>query len=132
MGSEALPVLLLAGAFVLLTVLLSASTSVDLAGPVRSWFWGRDARRMQRLRRFPPQLHRAYWSRREYDRDCRRLHDLGYRIRAEEAVEPFITLPGVPAFGRSTPRPRRRRVPSIYVDYAYAPEEASETAAPRA
>lgn len=130
MSSQAVPVLLMAVGILLLAVLLSTLATVDLAGPVRSWFWGRDARRMQRRRRFPPRLRRAYWSRREYERDRPRLTALGYHITSEEAVEPFITLPSVPAFGRPNPRPRRRRVPAIYVDYAYAPENAAETASP--
>lgn len=130
MSSQALPIVLMAGALLLLAVVLSASARVDFAGPVRSWLWERDARRMQRLRRFPPQLRRAYWSRRQYDRDCRRLRDLGYRITSEEAADPYITLPGVPAFGRTAPPPRRRRVPVIYVDYAYAPDEAPHTPSP--
>lgn len=131
MGSQLVPLLLMAGALLLLALLLSASASVDLFGPVRSWFWERDARRMHRLHRFPPSLHRAYWSRREFDRDRRRLCGLGYRITSEQTMEPFIELPGIPAFGRNTPRPRRRRVPSLYVDYDYAPDvAAAETASP--
>lgn len=128
MSSQAVSILLLAGALIAVVVLLSASTTVDLAGPVRSWFWGRDARRLQRSGRFPPELHRAYWSRREYDRDRGRLLALGYRITSEKAVDPFITLPSMPAFGRTAPRPRRRRVPCLYIEYALAPRAESEPA----
>lgn len=103
----------------MLVALLTALNSVDLAGPLRSWLWRRDARRMQRHQRFPQQLHRAYWTRRQYDLDSRTLRGLGYRVDSEEAVDPFIELPSLPAFGRPNPRPRRRRVPCIYVDYSY-------------
>ena len=107
----------MAGSLLLLAIILSLSTTVDLAGPVRSWFWRRDARRMQRSGQFPPALRRAYWSRRQYDRDSRTLRALGYRVDSEEAVDPFITLPSLPPFGRVNPRPRRRRVPCLYVTY---------------
>lgn len=130
MSFPAVPILLLVAGIVVLAVLLSGLATVDVAGPLRSWLWGRDAQRMQRRQRFPPQLRRAYWSRREYDRDRPRLTALGYRITSEEAVEPFITLPSVPAFGRPNPRPRRRRVPAIYVDYALGSAETPETASP--
>ena len=122
MSSSIAPVLLVAAALMLLAILYSVSTSADLAGPLRSWLWRRDARRMQRSGRFPTQLERAYWSRRQYDRDARTLGALGYRVDSEQAVEPFITLPSMPTFGRANPRPRRRRVPCIYV--AYSREEA--------
>lgn len=118
MSSAAIPVLVIAAAVLLLVGLLSVSYSLDLAGPLRTWLWTRDARRMRRKHRFPPTLRRAYWSRREYDRDSRILRDIGYRIASEEAVDPYITLPSMPSFGRTNPRPRRRRVPCIYVDYA--------------
>src|SRR5215472_10213340 len=131
MSSQAVPILLVAAALLLLALVISASHSVDLAGPLRSWLWGRDARRMERKQRFPAELHRAYWSRRQYDRDRPRLLELGYRIASEEAVDPFITLPSPPGFGRSTPRPRRRRVPCLYVDYVLASRAQREGAAPR-
>jgi hypothetical protein len=115
-------ILLVGGAIILLGVLLSASTSLDVAGPLRSWFWNRDARRMQRLGQLPATLERAYWSRREYDGDAKRLGGLGYRVTSEEAVDPYITLPSYLAFGRTSGRQRRRRVPCIYAHYAYAGE----------
>lgn len=125
MSSSAVAILLAAGAFILLASLLSASTAVDLGGPLRSWFWSRDARRMRRSGRFPATLERAYWSRRQYDNDSKRLAGLGYRITSEEAVDPYITLPSYPALGRANVRPRRRRVPCIYAHYAYEGQRAS-------
>jgi hypothetical protein len=119
MNSSAVSLLLVAGVILLLVVLLSVVSAVDVAGPVRSFLWSRDARRMQRTHTFPVTLERAYWSRRQYDRDSQRLRALGYRVTSEEAVEPFITLPAYPMFGRASARPRRRRVPCIYVHYAY-------------
>ena len=119
MSSQAVSILLVAGVFVLLVALLTVMASVDIAGPVRSFLWGRDARKMQRSGEFPETLQRAYWSRRQYDRDSQRLRALGYRVTSEEAVDPFITLPSYPVFGRTAGRPRRRRVPCIYVHYAY-------------
>jgi hypothetical protein len=119
MSSAAIPILVMAAAIILLVGLLSMSYSLDLAGPLRVWLWSRDARRMQRTHRFPAAVHRAYWSRREYDRDSRTLLGIGYRIASEEAVDPYITLPSMPSFGRTNPRPRRRRVPCIYVKYTF-------------
>lgn len=119
MNSSAASLLLVAVAVILLLGLLSAASTVDLAGPLRSFLWGRDARKMERTQRFPETLERAYWSRRQYDRDSPRLRALGYRVTSEEAVDPFITLPAYPMFGRTSGRPRRRRVPCIYVHYAY-------------
>ena len=119
MNSSADSLLLVVGVVIVLLALLSVASAVDVAGPVRSWLWARDARKMQRSRDFPATLERAYWSRRQYDRDSQRLRALGYRVTSEEAVEPFITLPSYPMFGRAAGRPRRRRVPCIYVHYAY-------------
>ena len=119
MNSSAVSLLLLAGVVIVLVALLSAASAVDVAGPVRSFLWDRDAQKMQRNHDFPETLERAYWSRRQYDRDSERLRALGYRVTSEEAVEPFITLPSYPMSGRTSGRPRRRRVPCIYVHYAY-------------
>ena len=119
MNSSAGSLLLVAGVVIVLLALLSVVSTVDIAGPVRSFLWDRDARKMQRNHDFPETLERAYWSRRQYDRDSERLRALGYRVTSEEAVEPFITLPSYPMFGRTSARPRRRRVPCIYVHYAY-------------
>lgn len=119
MNSSAVSLVLMAGVIILLVGLLSAASAVDIAGPVRSFLWGRDARKMQRNHDFPETLERAYWSRRQYDRDSQRLRALGYRATSEEAVEPFITLPSYPVFGRTSGRPRRRRVPCLYVRYAH-------------
>ena len=119
MNSSAASLLLAAGVVILLFALLTAASTVDLAGPLRSFLWGRDARKMQRRNRFPETLERAYWSRRQYDRDSERLRALGYRVTSVEAVEPFITLPSYPIFGRASTRPRRLRVPCIYAHYAY-------------
>ena len=119
MSSQAVSILLLAGVCIVMAVLLTATSVVDIAGPVRSYLWSRDARRMQRTQQYPAELQRAYWSRRQYDRDARRLRALGYRVTSEEAADPFITLPSYPVFGREAGRPRRRRVPCIYVHYAY-------------
>ena len=119
MNSSAGSLLLVAGVVIVLVALLSVVSTVDVAGPVRSFLWGRDARRMERRHEFPQTLERAYWSRRQYDRDSPRLRALGYRVTSEEAVEPFITLPSYAMFGRTSVRPRRRRVPCIYVHYAY-------------
>ena len=120
MNSSAVSLLLVAGVVIALLALLSVAATVDLAGPVRSVLWARDARKMERSKHFPETLDRAYWSRRQYDRDSPRLRALGYRVTSEEAVEPFITLPSYPAFGRTAAaRPRRRRVPCIYVRYTY-------------
>ena len=119
MSSQAASLIILAAAFILLVSLLSVMSTIDIAGPLRTWLWGRDARRMQRTQHFPEQLQRAYWSHRQYDRDAQRLRELGYRVTSEEAVEPFITLPSFAAFGRASPRPRRRRVPCLYVHYTY-------------
>jgi hypothetical protein len=129
MSSEVVPIMLMAAAFVLLGWVLTVSHSMDLGGPIRSWLWERDARRMQRSQRFPSQLHRAYWSRREFDRDRPRLLGLGYRITAQEAVDPYITLPSMPTFGRPNPQPRRRRVPVLYVDYAFQPSSPADAVA---
>lgn len=119
MNSSAVSLLLVAGVIIVLLGLLGAMSAVDIAGPVRSFLWGRDARKMQRRHEFPETLERAYWSRRQYDRDSERLRALGYRVTSEEAAEPFITLPSYPVFGRTSARPRRRRVPCIYVHYSY-------------
>lgn len=119
MNSSAVSLLLVAVVIILLLALLGAVSAVDVAGPVRSLLWGRDARKMQRRHHFPETLERAYWSRRQYDRDSPRLRALGYRVTSEEAVEPFITLPSYAMFGRASGRPRQRRVPCIYVHYAY-------------
>lgn len=119
MSSPALSILALLGAFLVLSVVLTAANTVDLAGPLRSWLWRRDARRMQRTKKFPAEVRRAYWSRRQYDRDAPRLRAIGYRVASEEAADPYVTLPAAPAFGRSAPRPRRRRVPCIYVGYEH-------------
>lgn len=119
MSSQAVSLLLLAGVFILLVALLTVVSAVDIAGPLRSYLWGCDARRMQRSQQFPAELRRAYWSRRQYDRDAERLRALGYRVTSEEAEDPFITLPSYPVFGRESGRPRRRRVPCIYVHYAH-------------
>lgn len=130
-AAPVVPILLMAAAIVVLGALLSASTSVDLAGPVRSWLWRRDARRMRRSQRFPQTLHRAYWSRRQYERDSRTLTALGYRVTSEQAADPYITLPSLPTFGRTMPRQRRRRVPVIYVDYAHEAHREANAAAAR-
>ena len=119
MNSSAGSLLLVAAVIIVLVALLSVASAVDVAGPIRSYLWGRDARRMQRSNHFPETLDRAYWSRRQYDRDAQRLRALGYRVTSQEAVEPFITLPSYPMFGRASNRPRRRRVPCIYVHYEY-------------
>lgn len=119
MNSSAVSLLLVVGVVILLLALLGVVSAVDIAGPVRSLLWARDARRMQRTTVYPETLQRAYWSRRQYDRDSVRLRALGYRVMSEEAVEPFITLPSYPVFGRTAGRQRRRRVPCIYVHYAY-------------
>jgi hypothetical protein len=119
MNSSAVSLLLVVVVTILLLGLLSAVSAVDVAGPVRSFLWERDARKMQRHHHFPETLERAYWSRRQYDRDSPRLRALGYRVTSEEAVDPFITMPSYPMFGRTSGRPRRRRVPCIYVHYAY-------------
>lgn len=119
MNSSAVSLLLVAGLVIVLLALLSVLSAVDITGPVRSFLWGRDARKMERSHHFPETLERAYWSRRQYDRDSQRLRGLGYRVTSQEAVEPFITLPSYPMFGRTSGRPRRRRVPCIYVRYAY-------------
>ena len=119
MNSSAVSLLLVAGVIILLLGLLSAMSAVDVAGPLRSYLWRRDARKMQRRNDFPETLDRAYWSRRQYDLDSQRLRALGYRVTSEEAVDPFITLPAYPMFGRTAGRPRRRRVPCIYVRYAH-------------
>ena len=119
MNSSAVSLLLVVGVVILLLALLGVVSAVDIAGPVRSLLWARDARRMQRSKQLPETVERAYWSRRQYDRDSVRLRALGYRVTSEEAVEPFITLPSYPMFGRGSERPRRRRVPCIYVHYAY-------------
>ena len=119
MNSSAASLLLVAVVIIVLLGLLGAASAVDVAGPVRSFLWGRDARKMARTQQFPETLERAYWSRRQYDRDAQRLRALGYRETSQEAVEPFITLPLYPMFGRAAGRPRRRRVPCIYVRYAY-------------
>ncbi|MGH7685773.1 MAG: hypothetical protein ACREN2_03005 [Candidatus Dormibacteria bacterium] len=131
MSSAAPSILALLGALVVLSILLTAANTVDLAGPLRSWFWSRDARRMRRGRRFPAEVRRAYWSRRQYDRDAPRLLALGYRVTSEEAADPYVTLPSAPAFGRSTPRPRRRRVPCIYVAYEHAEPSPEPASGPR-
>ena len=119
MNSSAASLLLAAGVVILLFGLLSAASTVDIAGPLRSFLWRRDARKMQRRHQFPETLERAYWSRRQYNSDSQRLGALGYCVTSVEAVEPFITLPSYPIFGRTATRPRRRRVPCIYAHYAY-------------
>ena len=119
MNSSTASLLLVAGVVILLLGLLAAVSAVDVAGPLRSLLWARDARKMARRGQFPETLERAYWSRRQYDRDSRRLGVLGYHVTSVEAVEPFITLPSYPMFGRTSTRPRRRRVPCIYAHYDY-------------
>lgn len=119
MNSSAASLLLVVGMVILLLAVLGVVSAVDIAGPLRSLLWARDARTMQRTGVYPETLERAYWSRRQYDRDSVRLRTLGYRVTSEDAVEPFITLPSYPMFGRASGRPRRRRVPCIYVHYAY-------------
>lgn len=131
MNSPVPSILALLGAFLLLSILLTAANTVDLAGPLRSWLWSRDARRMQRSQTFPAEVRRAYWSRRQYDRDAPRLRAIGYRVTSEEAADPYVTLPSAPAFGRSTPRPRRRRVPCIYVAYEHESPPQDPAAEPR-
>lgn len=119
MNSSAVSLLPVVGAVMVLLALRGLVSAVDIAGPLRSLLWARDARKMQRRNQYPDTVERAYWSRRQYDRDSERLRALGHRVTSEEAVEPFITLPSYPMFGRGAERPRRRRVPCIYVRYAY-------------
>ena len=118
----AVTVLVLAGCLVLLS-LVSRQASLDFAGPLRTWLWRRDARRMQARRAFPESISRAYWSAREYERDSAVLRGMGYEVASEEATEPYETLPSVsviPGLGRTGSMPRRRRVPAYHVVYARA------------
>jgi hypothetical protein len=102
-------VVLLAGAY-----LMANQASVDLAGPLRNWFWERDARRIRTRGVFPQRIERSYWNAAEFARDSARLEALGYIRVAEMRSEPYVILPDV---GLHRGTPPRRRVPMFHVKY---------------
>jgi hypothetical protein len=100
---------------------MTRQSGIDIAGPVRNWFNGRDARKVEHAHPRPDTVARTYWTLREYQRDARRYAALGYNTHTEKIDKPYAVDPIVAQLystgrGRYTPPPRRR-VPVAYVVY---------------